>query len=85
MQTPVADARLSVFKRQLLGQVAIARENSNALMLSAAKNYLFLNWIETFDSLKVKINAVTPEHIMQVANEVANVDELYTLTFKSSD
>lgn len=85
MQTPVADARLSVFKRQLLGQVAIARENSNALMLSAAKNYLFLNWIETFDSLKAKINAVTPEHIMQVANEVANVDELYTLTFKSSD
>lgn len=41
-------------KKQFIGQMAIAMENNEGYMLSAARNYLYYNRVETIDSIRRK-------------------------------
>lgn len=84
MNTPLSANKLAQAKKQLLGQVAIARDNGNALMLSAAKNQLFLGHADDFDTLQSKIEIITTQELMEVANDIFNPDQMITLTFKSA-
>ena len=42
-------------KKQFIGQMAGAMENNEGYMLSAARNYLYYNRVETIDSIRRKI------------------------------
>jgi len=74
--------QLKKFKRQLTGQLAISAESNENLMLAMAKSYLIFNRIDSLKKVSKKIEALTAEQIMDIANEVLNSDKLSTLIYK---
>lgn len=68
-------------KRQLLGQLAIAAENSEVLMLNIARSFLIHNSIKPMDELTAQVEAISASEIMDTANEVLTPNNLSTLTY----
>jgi predicted Zn-dependent peptidase len=74
--------QLSKAKKQLYGQIAINSENKASLMLSIGKSYLFTDRADSLEEIHNKIERVTSEDILDVANEVLNPDKLSILTYE---
>ncbi|MFC2115374.1 M16 family metallopeptidase [Bacteroidota bacterium] len=68
-------------KRQLLGQIAISSENNETLMLSMAKSYLVYNKVDGLDEIGKKIEAISSEEILEIANEILDERKLSSLTY----
>ncbi len=62
--------QLARAQRQMIGQLAIAGENDEELMLTIGKTFLFYNQVDPFRVVYKKIEAVTAEQILEVANEI---------------
>lgn len=76
------DARnLQTAKRQLEGQLLIANENKENLILSMAKSYLHLNRCMSNDEITTAIAAISAQKMQQIANEVFAPDQLTQLIF----
>ncbi|MBN1413990.1 MAG: insulinase family protein [Bacteroidales bacterium] len=75
------DAVLGKAKRQLLGQIAISSENYESLMLSMAKSMLVFNRMDSFSEISRKINAITADEILEVANEIFEEGKLSYLIY----
>lgn len=75
--------QLSKAKRQVLGQIAMAQENNNALMMAYGKSLLTFNKIDEFDTIREKVENITASDLQEVANEVFNPENLSTLIYKS--
>lgn len=73
--------QLSRAKRQLMGQIAISTENHETLMLSMAKSYLVYNKFDDLKEIGKKIDRITAEEILEIANEVLDSARLSSLTF----
>lgn len=69
-------------KRQLMGQLAIASESNENLMLTVAKSYLVYDAIDALDVVYSKIDNLTSSAIMEIANEVLSPEKLTTLIYK---
>ena len=67
--------------RQLEGQLAISAENQENNALAMAKQMLYHNrapqWQETF----TKVQQITPEQLLEVANEVFDTNKIATLQY----
>lgn len=74
--------QMSRAQKQLIGQLAIAGENHEDLMLSLGKTYLFYNQVDPFREVFRKIEAITPEQILEVANEILNPDQMSLLVYR---
>jgi predicted Zn-dependent peptidase len=68
-------------KKQLMGQIAISAENKSNLMLNIGRSYLLFNKVDTLDTAYKKINALTSNQIINVANEIYSFDKLSVLTY----
>jgi len=69
-------------KRQLMGQLAIAAESNENLMLSVAKSYMVYNTSDNLEIIYSQIENLTSSEIIEIANEVLNPDRLSTLIYK---
>jgi predicted Zn-dependent peptidase len=69
-------------RKQLIGQLAIAGENHEDLMLTLGKTYLFYNQVDPFREVYRKIEAITPEQILEVANEILDPAKMSCLIYK---
>ncbi|MFO8236589.1 MAG: pitrilysin family protein [Bacteroidales bacterium] len=74
--------QLSKAKKQLYGQIAINAENKSALMLSASKNYLMKNQIDSLQDIYRKIEQISANDILATANKVLEPDNLSLLIYK---
>lgn len=74
--------QLSKAKRQLIGQLAIAMENNEALMLNLARSILIYNAFDTFDAISSRIESISSSELLEIANEVFAIDNLSTLIYK---
>ena len=74
--------QLTKAKRQLIGQLAIASENNEALMLNVARSHLFYNAVEDFKEVNSKIESITADDLLHVANENFLPEKLSTLIYK---
>jgi predicted Zn-dependent peptidase len=74
--------QLAKAKRQLIGQLAISAENSESLMLSVARSYLFYNSVESFKEVNAKIERITADDLLRIANENFDPHSLTTLIYK---
>ncbi|MEQ9262349.1 MAG: pitrilysin family protein [Owenweeksia sp.] len=74
--------QLSKAKRQILGQIAMAQENNVSLMLALGKSLLTFDRIDTFDEVREKIENITAEDLIDVANEILAPEQLSTLIYK---
>lgn len=75
--------QLSQAKKQLLGQIALARENNNALMLSYGKSLLTHNTIDTFADIAQKVTAITAEELQEVALEITQPERQSQLIYQA--
>lgn len=69
-------------KRQLMGQLAIAAESNENLMLSVAKSYMVYNTSDNLEIIYSQIENLTSSELLEIANEVLNPDMLSTLIYK---
>lgn len=73
--------QLAKAKRQLIGQLAIASENAESLMINVARSYLCYDNVEDLDVMNSKIENITAEELMRIANDVLTPTNLSTLIF----
>ncbi|MBQ9470481.1 MAG: insulinase family protein [Bacteroidales bacterium] len=80
-QCPLSPVQLARAKRQLLGQLAIAAESAEALMLSAAKGFLVYDVPEDARETASRIEAVSAQLLMEVAQEVWGQRAMSSITY----
>jgi hypothetical protein len=66
---PIPEKRLRYSRKQLMGQLAISRENNEYLMLSTGKSYLIFNSVDTLEEIGRKLDGITPDQLRETANE----------------
>jgi predicted Zn-dependent peptidase len=74
--------QLSRTKKQLIGQLAIANENREDLMLSLGRSYLYFDKVDSLSTVIEKIEKITSDDIFYVANEMLDQNRLSKLIFQ---
>jgi predicted Zn-dependent peptidase len=69
-------------KNQMIGQIAISSENNENLMLNVGKSYLLYNRVDSLEEIYQKVESITAEQLIEVANEILDKDRLTTLMYK---
>lgn len=82
MLRPMSLSQLSAAKKQLKGQVAVASDNRESFALGFAKSFLHYGWKKDVARLFAQIDALTPNDLQAVANEVFAKEQLTTLIFR---
>lgn len=78
-EKPLSDRQLETAKKQLKGQLCIATANLENNAIALAKNLLRLGKVESLEQTCNRIDAVTSEQILLVANEVFAPENLQTV------
>lgn len=73
--------KLSQYKKQLLGQIALAQENKAGIMMALGRSLMNHNKVDTLQTIFAKINAITPDDILHVANEVFDTTRMSSLRY----
>ncbi|VAW23332.1 hypothetical protein MNBD_BACTEROID01-2924 [hydrothermal vent metagenome] len=73
--------QLAKAKRQLIGQLAIAAENREELMLTIGRSYLLYDKVDPMAKVFEKIEAVTAAQVMEVANMILDEHKLSQLVY----
>ena len=69
-------------KEKFIGQIALAEESRMSLIISMAKSLLDFNTIDSLQQVFDKINAITAEQLLAIANEIFDNDRMITLLFE---
>lgn len=73
--------QLSKAKNQIIGQMAMASENNQDMLVGIAKSFLLHNKLDSFEDIKEIVNAITTAQIQDVAQDIFNPKQLSTLAF----
>lgn len=76
--------QLSQAKQQLIGQIALAQEGRVNLMVAVGKSLLLYNKVDSLEKIYKKINDVTSDEILEVANTIFTEKKLSTLIYKKN-
>jgi len=79
---PLGILQLERAKKQLIGQMAIGSENRSNLMLTIGRSYLLFDKVDPLDKVYEKINAITTQQLLEVANEAFDFNKLSMLIYK---
>ena len=74
--------QLTRAKKQFIGQLAIAGENREDLMLTIGKSYLFYNKVDPMPLVFEKIEAITSDQLIEIANEILNPERMSRLIYR---
>lgn len=77
----LTEFQLNAAKKQLKGQIGVSSDNREYFALDFAKGFLHQAAERDIRELFRRIDAVTAEQIMEVANEVMGEDQLTTVLF----
>ncbi|MDD2475257.1 MAG: pitrilysin family protein [Dysgonamonadaceae bacterium] len=78
---PLTPHQLSKAKKQLTGELGIAAENKESLILDIAKSYLHLNRSVNLTELLHKIKNTTAEEIQEVAKSLFTIEEFSSIQY----
>lgn len=74
----MTSSQLMAAKKQLIGQIGVASDNNENNALGMAKTFLHYNKYESSESVFRRIEALTAEGLLEVANEMFAEEYLYT-------
>ncbi len=77
----IGATQLSLAKKQLKGHIAIGHDNNSNLMLSIGKSMLYFDEVESIEDVYDKIDNVSAETLLEVANEMLDIDQFSSLSF----
>jgi len=80
--TKMGTLQLLKAKKQLIGQLAIASENSEVLMLNIARSLLMYNSVDNMEKVNTQIEATSATDLLEIANEMLSPQRLSTLIYK---
>lgn len=66
----LTDSQLAAAKKQIIGQIAVASDNFENLALDMGKTYLHYNRYESQEEVFQRIEALSADCLMEVANEI---------------
>jgi predicted Zn-dependent peptidase len=78
----IPETRLRHAKKQMIGQLAISRENNEHLMLTAAKSCLVFDRVFSLEEIYLQLEAISPEQMRETAIEVLDPSFLNLLIFE---
>lgn len=81
---PVSVAELDRTKSQIKGTMMLGLENMSGRMMRLGSSELYFNTFTSLDAILKKVNAVTPEAIYRVANDLLREDRLSTVVIRPS-
>lgn len=77
----LTDKQLIAAKRQIKGQIGVACDNREQFALDFGKSFLHYGWEKDIGRLYEQIDAVTPEQMQQVAQQLFGEENMTTLAF----
>ncbi|MDD3080450.1 MAG: pitrilysin family protein [Paludibacter sp.] len=80
-EQPVSETALKKYKLQLMGQMAIANEQRENMAISFGKSFLRYGKVDSLETIRQRIEAVTAEQLQRVACEIFNVEKLSVLKY----
>lgn len=75
--------QLKKAKQQLLGQIALGQESHSNSMIGMGRTLLHYNKIDSLEEVAHRIEAISSQKLMEVANEVFDPNQLSTLIYKA--
>lgn len=78
----MTSSQLMAAKKQLIGQIGVASDNNENNALGMAKTFLHYNKYESSESVFRRIEALTAEELLEVANEMFAEEYLSTLIYR---
>lgn len=81
-QEKLGPVQMKRAKMQMIGQLTISSENFENLMLSNGKSYLIYDKVDELEDIYAQIEEITPELLVQVAEEVFDEKKLSVLLYK---
>ncbi len=81
-ETKLTESQLHAVKKQLVGQICVASDNFENNALGMAKIFLHYNKFENLPAICQRVESVTAEELIDVANEMFAEDYLSTLIYK---
>lgn len=82
MDNQLTSLQLSRYKKQFQGQLTIASESNENVMLGVAKSLLSFDTFDSNDQIAQKINSITSMELLEVANEIFNDANRSLLVYK---
>jgi predicted Zn-dependent peptidase len=79
---PITESRLNHARRQLIGQLAIAYESQEHLMLTTGKRMLVFNQVDSLGTIRQKLEEITAKQLLETADELLSPERLNTLIFE---
>ncbi len=80
-QGPMSQRTLDAARRQLKGQIGISYDNFENVAIGMAKRFLHYGTTLTKEQLFGRLDAITPEDLLQTARQVFSPDRLLTLEY----
>ncbi len=74
--------QLSKAKKQLIGQIAIASEDRDDLMLTLGKSYLLYDQVDSLEKIYQDIEKISEQMILEIANEILDEKSLSILIYE---
>lgn len=78
----MTSSQLMAAKKQLIGQIGVASDNNENNALGMARTFLHYNKYESSESVFRRIEALTAEGLLEVANEMFAEEYLSTLIYR---
>lgn len=78
----MTSSQLAAAKKQLIGQIGVASDNFENNALGMAKSYLHYHKYESSELVFQRIEALTAEQLLEVANEMFAEEYLSTLIYR---
>ena len=85
MVGPLSETALQKAKSKFKGQIALAEENRMSVIIAETKNIIDYNAIVTLDDVFSKIDVVTSEGMLLVANDLFAEEKMVSLSFIPED
>lgn len=78
----LSTTQLAAAKKQVIGQLGVSSDNREGLFLGLGKSYLHYNRYDTLPEVFARIEKLTAEQILEVANEVFAPERLFGLIYE---
>lgn len=80
--SPLSQRTLDAARRQLKGQIGISYDNFESVAIGMAKRYLHSGRTQTKQQVFEQLDNLTPQQLLDVAQEVFATDRLQTLIYR---
>ena len=78
---PLSATQLNAAKKQIIGQIGVARDNAESTALGMAKTFLHYGKVDDPQELFQRIEALTAQELWEVSNEMFDEKRLSTLIY----